>query len=78
MLPVASEVGNFELHWGDGQIDAASRVVTASTFTAAAGSFITMATVENGYAATTKDGVVYTFASDGHLVLRSRTATETR
>jgi RHS repeat-associated protein len=67
VLPVASEVGSFELHWGDGRIDTFKQGGNGA-FTAAAGSFITMATVENGYAATTKDGVVYTFASDGHLV----------
>ena len=65
-LPAETELGTFDLYWGDGRVD--SYTVNGSVLVAAAGNYTKLVAVAGGYEAMTKDRSVYGFDSSGGLV----------
>ena len=66
VLPTQTELGTFDLYWGDGRVD--SYTVSGASLVASAGNYTKLIAVAGGFEATTKDRSVYRFDTSGGLV----------
>jgi RHS repeat-associated protein len=66
VLPTQTELGTYDLYWGDGRVD--SYTVSGASLVASAGNYTKLVSVAGGFEATTKDRSVYRFDASGGLV----------